>query len=140
MTFTVTSITTFPSVNTPRFKSWLETADPALLLGFPQVTGLTPLQAVIAEETAKKNSAGFVSQTVSSETDTSITIEQYWTDQQSWLTAIASPTSGNVPVLDANNQPVLNSHGQPKYYTPRRYLWKIYSDQFTVTQVITKSE
>lgn len=138
MPYTTISTVKFPSADTLKFKEWLVNADPVLLNGFPETAGKTPLQAVLDEEATRRTAAGLISQTTTTPSPTSIIYIYEWVDSASFLAAAAAPTSGNVPMLDANGQPMLNPQGQPKFYTPRRYLWKIYCDEFGVTETTTK--
>jgi len=137
MTFTVTTIINYPTPSTPTFKEWAKTADPVFLDAFPDVAGQNPYDVMIAADQERANAAGLVNRTITN--DGNLTVIDVWASEQDWYNAVAAPTSGTVPMLDDNGQPILNPQGQPKYYTPRRYLFKIYSDQYGVTQTVTKT-
>ena len=141
MPYTVTVITTYPSVDTPKFRQWLKTVDSEVLLPFPETNGMTPVEVDESQFEDVPHHEGFLGREVILDyTPTSSMYTSFWSNSSAYRSTVQAPTSGNVPVLDSNNQPVLNSLGQPTFYTPIRYLFKMYCDQYGVTQTSTKIE
>lgn len=136
MTYERQNITTYPSADTPRFKTWAANADPTLLAAFPDAATKTPLQVATDWDQFRSNAPGLISRNLTSNATATIT-EEIWVDHDAYKLISEAPITGNVPILYPNGEPKLNSLGQPTYYTARNYLWKLYSDEYAVTNVTT---